>query len=417
MFTFTAIMNCCSSLTNMATNGNSSSKRGAVLSDAHLIRIMHTFFELTDWTMSCNDMLTKVFHAINGSIAKGRFEDTLRGFMAYLMDKGDKKYRRNSKDMTYLEFQVMIAGLIKRFANSRTLREVIDGDKDSISSHCTTMVYNMQLNSNTLSLIDTSPYSGVKLVTAERSTVMSPKQGAILVFLFTKYYSHSSIIENTAVCSFLEILEQIDEAMFGSVEAGDQRMNSRSLTADTSINDHLLSTYGGKDQVIDMYIKKEYRKIFETLNTCFLQYDFLNTDSNHSNKKLLENYVAAILSLQSKPDEFDIWTLEVTNLGEVRKIHELSTLDTDINIDFEKSGFIVLTSLMLLDPQSMKKEMTYKSQYILKANEIQRLLNEGLYSDKNPYDTTVTRTDGRNILRKKLDKLMSLHSRLNPSHK
>ncbi|MBT0666725.1 U23-like protein [Lissonota sp. PSUC_FEM 10030012] len=371
----------------MAGNNNNSDRDAALLSDGHLIQMMFTFFELNDWKMTCNDMLTKVFGLFNKSIARGCFEETFREFMSCLTDKSLTEFRRNAKDMTYLDFQMVIAGLITRFANHRPLRELMDTNWSITPSNCPAMKFNMHLNSKAFNITGEYIHANVKLVPSGKLTVIDPKQAALLVFIFHTYYSSNSNIDNQTICNFMGTLEQIDEAMHGSIQVGVGDVDYESNSVDTSIKDYLIKKYGEKD-VLVKYIMGQYDQIMMMLNCCLLQYDFLNTDPNHQNKKLVENYVAAIMGLPSKPNEFEIWSLYVNELGIVIPYKNISI---DGAMSEERVAFIVLTSLMLKDAQSEKDHRPYPEQYSEQSVHVAALMAAQKYSNKNPYNSGVAR--------------------------
>ncbi|MBT0666708.1 U23-like protein [Lissonota sp. PSUC_FEM 10030012] len=387
----------------------------AVLSDAYLIKVMHLFFELSDWKMTCNEMLTKVLDKFSSSIARGCFEDVLQGFLLFLSYKKQRNYRRNSKDITYLDFQVMLAGLIVRFANDRTLKDVMDDNSDNEASNCPGLSYNMHLDATTLSMMGTSPYANKRILPRGKVTVIEPKQAAILVFLFDTYYSNNSSTDDSAVQSLMEQLEHIDEVKYGSVKAAGGGAKYRQ---NTNLTISLMTKYADSNRAVIEYIKGQYSKIFSMLNECFLRYDFLNTNETSSQpryktKELMMHYFVAFMGLPCTPSEVMVWSTYVNHIGAVTLLDSLLKAGA---LNAQMISYILSTSFMVNISVSAVEEFDYKVGYRSNLATYDQLVKSGKYHTLNPYDARVTRNNDHLLMinPEKLVRLKYLHDKLIP---
>lgn len=383
-----------------------------LLSDARLIKIIHTFFELDDSRMSCNDMLTKVLSVFRDAIARGCLQEVLDGFMLFLSGK-KQKYNDSSipRIVTYWDFKILIAGLLKRFSNDKSLKYVLDTyDDSSVMDRMVTGGYSLRLNSNIISMMDTAPYAGIRLLPPSKLVVLEPKQAVVLVFLLRTYYSNNTGIEDSVVRNFMGMLENLDETIHGSISAKESEFRPVKTATRKSIE----AAHRNDSLVVRKYILGEYSYIFSMLNQCFLRYDFLNTDrlpsSNprYQTKQLVHNYLVSMMGLPEQACEVAIWASYVNEVGVVTSLD--SILDSGAsNVEF--ISYIILQSLMLI--QSGENEgQSYKEQFIKQHGKVVQLLKAKKYAEQTPYDLDVTRKN-ENLLTidpLKLNRLNDLYS-------
>nr|ADI40488.1 unknown [Hyposoter didymator] len=367
----------------------------AVLSDARLIKIIHTFFELDDLKMSCNDMLTKVLSVFRDAIATGGLQEILNGFMLFLCGRREKHHGSPiPRIATYWDFKILIAGLLKRFSNDKSLKDVLDTyDDTGVVDRMVTGGYSLRLNSNIISMMDTAPYAGIRLLPPTKLLVLEPKQAAVLVYLFRTYYSNNTGIDDSAVRNFMGMLEKIDESIHGSVSARESDFRPVKSASRKTI----LATHQDASLVVRKYIMGQYSYIFSMLNQCFLRYDFLNnTEATHpryQTKELVLNYLSSLMGLPANACEEHVWTTYVNDVGAVTSL--TSMLDSGAT-NMEFLTYIVLQSLMLVQSASNEGQ-SYHEQYMKLRGTVAEQLRMGRYSKENPYDPGVIRKDDASL--------------------
>nr|AKD28093.1 U23-like protein [Glypta fumiferanae] len=361
--------------------------------DAYLIKVIRAFFELNDVNLSCNDMLTKIFRYFTKSIERGAFEETINEFLAYIgstngcSSSKPKKSRR--KDMSYHNFKSIIACLITRFATTETLKDILDSNADLGPSNSPPISYNM--HGMRLNMFKDTSHTGINLIMPRKKPVIEPKQAALLVFLFNLYYTYNTAIQPAELYNFIETLDNIAKAKFGSVEVdNDDTMPS------------LLSKYGGDNLVLlEKYKNGSYSEIFAMLNQCFLRYDFLSTERSGSssiskNKLLLEHYCSAIMNISDANMEDEIWSWYVNQFGIVTNLADMYECNA---VSQEFAACVILTSLNLLDSPSKVMQQSYVEQWRTKAAEATKHVSNRKYTNSHPYNLGVTRDPGSTVIK------------------
>nr|AKD28067.1 U23-like protein [Glypta fumiferanae] len=365
-----------------------------VMIDAHVMKIVQRFFEFDDKTMMCNDMLTKVFSLFSSSIANGRFEATLNEFLKFMPNnKSNKKRINSSEEITYYHFQMILAGLIMRFSDARTIQQVLNSNTVNGTADCALFEHDMRMNDRSMRMMNKALRSDMRLIPRAKIIVIEPKQALILIFLFNAYYSNNSGIEDSTVRAFMDIIDEIDETIMGTVKMGTGTAVQRN---NDSVIEDLLTKYSDNHTSLREYIQGEYKKIFANLNECFWHWDFLNTNNDNNprwkTKQILLCYITGFLGFSSLPDEYTIWSLLVNDFGAV------TTLDSLIlsgGLSKDMIDRIVTKSLLINGPLTQEVMVFFETRK---------------YSTSNPYDKNVQRKndDLLNINTDKLNKIMNL---------